>query len=460
MAAAADKPGLLVVDDDELIVELLLDEFRADYDVIGAGSRPEVAPALRQLGRPPAVALVDLGLPPKPSSPREGLALVKELLAAAPECAVIVISGQSEDDNARLARTYGALDFIAKPCDAAQIKAAIRRVEAAAAAGRGLEGLQGDSAAMARLQRQIGQFGPAPHPVLLEGESGTGKELVARALHRASGLDGAFVAINCAAIPEQLFEAALFGAKRGSYTGAVSDADGHIATAAGGTLFLDEIGDMAPGTQPKLLRALESGEYYRVGDSRPRTADVRVVAATNQPLRDRIAAGSFREDLYHRLSVLAIRTPPLRELGDDRLLLLDGFAAAAARNAAAAPFRLAPEARGLWRRYDFPGNVRELRNVVLRLQVLFPGQEVGPDELAAEFLYRPAAAGGGAAADSLDALLRRDARRHAAAALERAGGSAVKAARRLGISARRLNELLDDDGQKGGGKKGRRTPEA
>lgn len=439
--AATAKPTLLIVDDDDLILELLLDEFKDGYDVIGVGSRTEVAPALRQLRQPPEVALVDLGLPPKPSSPREGLVLIKELLAAAPDCAVIVISGQSEDDNARLARTYGALDFIAKPCDAEQIKAAIHKVQAAAAAGRGVEGLQGESAAMARLQLQISQFGPAPHPVLLEGESGTGKELVARALHRNAGRDGGFIAINCAAIPEQLFEAALFGAKRGAYTGAVSDSEGHIAAAAGGTLFLDEIGDMAPATQPKLLRVLEDGEYYRVGDAKPRRGEVRVIAATNRPLRDRIDSGAFREDLYHRLSVLTIRTPALRELGDDRLLLLDSMAAAAARNAGAQPFALTAAARELWRRYDFPGNVRELRNIVLRLQVLFPGAEVGPDALAAEFLYQPAEAEDKGA--KLTELLRRDARRHAAAAMADCG-SEIQAAKRLGISARKLGELLDD----------------
>ena len=441
MSAPAARPGLLVVDDDELILELLVEELGVDHDVIGVRSRPEVAQALRQLGAPPAHALVDLGLPPHPDSPREGLALIRELRALAPECAVIVISGQSKEEHAKIARALGAIDYVAKPCDAQQIREALGRASAAQQAAAKLGGLLGASEQLGRLREQIAHFAQAPHPVLIEGESGTGKELVARALHRGSGVKGEFVALNCAAMPAQLFEAALFGARRGSYTGAVADTAGHLATAENGSLFLDEISDLPLELQPKLLRVMECGEYFRVGDTKLSIASTRLIAATNSALRDGIAAGRFREDLYHRLSVLMIQTPPLRELGDDRLVLLEKFSAAAAASANAAAFALDDAARELWCAYEFPGNVRELRNIVLRLQVLYPGQTVERAQLQKELLH-DATATAAPAAGTLDALLQRDASAHARKALAECGSEAG-AARRLGISLQRLDQLLE-----------------
>ncbi len=438
-AQAAEKPGLLVVDDDDLILELLVEELRDDYDVIGARSRAEARQALQQFGRPPSCALVDLGLPPHTDSPREGLALVRDLVAADSDCAVIVISGQDEEKHGKVARTLGATDYVSKPCDAEQIRAALGRASATRAARSDTHGLVGESAAIARLQRQVRQFATAPYPVLVEGESGTGKELVARALHRESGRSGRFTALNCAAVPEQLFEATLFGARRGSYTGATADSSGLVGASDQGTLFLDEIGDMGAELQPKLLRVLESGEYYRVGDSSPSVADVRVVAATNRPLLGKPGANGFREDLYHRLSVLAIRTPSLSELGDDRMLLLEHFRAAAAERTSSEPFALDGDAEELLRTYPFPGNVRELRNVVARLQVKHPGESVSRESLADELLVVP---DDGAKGGTLAELLESDARRHARDAFAEYGDHSA-AAGRLGISEKRLRELLE-----------------
>lgn len=428
------KPGLLVVDDDELILELLIEELRDDYDVIGARTRAEVKQALRQLGRPPSCALVDLGLPPHTNSPREGLALVRELVAAEPECAVIVVSGQDEEEHGKVARTLGAAEYVSKPCDATQIRSALDRAGATRVASAAAHGLMGESAAIARLQRQVRQFADAPYPVLIEGESGTGKELVARALHRESGRTGKFVALNCAAVPEQLFEATLFGSRRGSYTGATADSVGLVGASDGGTLFLDEIGDMHVDLQPKLLRTLETGEYYRVGDSKPSVADIRVTAATNRPLLGAAGHGRFREDLYHRLSVLTIRTPSLRETGDDRILLLGHFRDASAEKSGTKPFELDKDATGLWLDYPFPGNVRELRNVVARLQVKHPGTVVSKGDLGDELLLKPSSG-------TLEDLLASDARKHAKNALAQHGDHAV-AASKLGIEEDRLLDLL------------------
>ena len=441
-ASAAAKPGLLVVDDDELILELLVDELGVDHDVIGVRSRPEVPQALRQLGAPPKLALVDLGLPPHPDSPREGLALIRELRGLAPDCAVIVISGQSKEEHAKVARALGAIDYVSKPCDADQIREALQRASSAQQAAASLDGLLGNSEQLARLRIQIEQFAPAPHPVLVEGESGTGKELVARAIHRMSKVSGVFVALNCAAMPAQLFEAALFGALRGSYTGAVANTAGHLATAENGSLFLDEISDLPLELQPKLLRVMECGEYYKVGDTKLSIANTRIITATNRELRDAIAAGAFREDLYHRLSVLQIQTPPLRDLGKDRVVLLDKFRNAAADSSETAAFTLDEGALKLWQSYEFPGNVRELRNIVLRLQVLYPATTVSEDKLQKELLHDSGSLPANAEA-SLAALLKIDAKSHAQAAV-RDCGSEAKAARQLGISLQKLSQLLGE----------------
>jgi DNA-binding NtrC family response regulator len=291
---------------------------------------------------------------------------------------IFVLSGQNEAANARHARALGALDFIAKPADPTSIaRALVRGLQAPAAEDAEFVGA---SPAITKLKNQIAQFAAAPYPVLIEGESGSGKELVATRLHRLSPRAGRpYFSLNCAAISPQLVEPTLFGHVKGAFTGAATNKAGFFEDAADGTLFLDEIGELPLDMQAKLLRVLENGEYQRVGDTQRRTARCRVIAATNRDLRRAVREGSFRADLYHRLSVFTLSVPPLRELDQDKLLLLEHF-----RRQSDRPFELDEAATERWLRYDFPGNVRELRNIVIRLSAKYPGQRLSAAELEPE----------------------------------------------------------------------------
>jgi len=373
-----EKPALLIVDDDPLITETLAFALGTDYAVHTCDSRPHAIELLRQLDAPPPLALVDLGLPPAPHTPDEGFRLIADLLAHSPRMKIFVLSGQNEAANARHARALGAWDFIAKPADPASIARALARGLAAPAADDAE--FIGASPAIGKLKSQIAQFAAAPYPVLIEGESGSGKELVATRLHRLSPRAGRpYFSLNCAAISPQLVEPTLFGHVKGAFTGAATNKAGFFEEAADGTLFLDEIGELPLDMQAKLLRVLENGEYQRVGETQRRTARCRVIAATNRDLRREVREGSFRADLYHRLSVFTLNVPPLRELDQDKLLLLDHF-----RRRSERPFELDEAATQRWLRYDFPGNVRELRNIVIRLSAKYPGQRLSAAELEPE----------------------------------------------------------------------------
>ena len=241
----------------------------------------------------------------------------------------------------------------------------------------GAPNLIGQSAAMQRLRALIARYARAPYPVFIAGESGVGKELVAQCLHRAGPAPAApFRALNCAALSPELLEAQLFGATRGAFTGADRDRPGLLAEIGAGTLLLDEVGEMPPPLQAKLLRLLESGEYYRLGESRPRLATARVLAATHRDLGNAVTRGAFRADLYHRLCVLVLAVPPLRARNDDWQLLMAHFCAENRQNFA--PFVLTPESRALIAAHPFPGNVRELRNLVVRLGFRHAGRTVPP----------------------------------------------------------------------------------
>jgi DNA-binding NtrC family response regulator len=382
------KPELLIVDDDPLISDTLNFVLGADFAVQLAESRFQVQALLRRCERIPQLALVDLGLPPNPHRPDEGFHLVRELIAHSPGMKVVVLSGQDEQAHARHARTLGAIDFVAKPCDPQALKAilknALETCQAELEQTREAR-LLGASARMEQLRREIGRFAHAPFPVLIEGESGSGKELVARALHEQSGRrHKPFLALNCAAISPTLVEPTLFGYAKGAFTGATASRAGYFEDAQDSTLFLDEIGELPLELQAKLLRVLESGEFQRVGETQSRVSNARVVAATNRDMRREIRSGSFRADLYHRLSVFALSVPPLRELEDDRMLLLEHFREFYARQARVAPFQLDPSATALWLEYSFPGNVRELRNIVIRLTTKWAGERVTAERLAAE----------------------------------------------------------------------------
>jgi len=393
MAPEPTKPLLLLVDDDVLITETLSFILNQDFEVFVVKSRPQAIELVRQLAVPPQLALVDLGLPPLPHRPEEGFQLITELLAHSPEMKILVLSGQNEESHARHARSLGAVDFIAKPCDPQDLKAHLfnalkthkAEVDAKTRGGPGDLGMVGNSAPIEKMRNQIISYATAPYPVLIEGESGSGKELVAAQLHRLSKKSSApFLALNCAAISPTLVEPTLFGYSKGAFTGAVSAKAGYFEDAGEGALFLDEIGELPLDLQAKLLRVLENGEYQRVGETQTRKSNARVIAATNRDLRQETHAKRFRSDLYHRLSVFTINVPSLRELGDDRLLLLEFFRDFYSTRGSSEPFDLSVDAVVRWQSYHFPGNVRELRNIVIRLSTKYAGQTVGLEQLEGE----------------------------------------------------------------------------
>lgn len=387
-----EKPLLLIVDDDPLISDTLSLSLSPSFEVVTSHSRQHCAGLLRQLRHAPELALVDLGLPPFPHRPDEGFALISELIKISPEIRIVVLSGQSDESNARHARTLGATDFVAKPCSPGELKSVLLR----ALSFRALDAKQrqdtetspliGNSPPMQKLRAQLQQYADSPFPVLIEGESGSGKEIIANvSLHQETRRRSKpFFALNCAAISPSLVEPTLFGYAKGAFTGAASAKSGYFEDAADGTLFLDEIGELPLELQAKLLRVLENGEYQRVGETQKRISQARILAATNRDLRKEVRSGNFRADLYHRLSVFSISVPPLREMENDKLLLLEHFRQLYAEQTRQAPFSLSDEAQDLWLRYTFPGNVRELRNISIRLTAKYPGQVVSGTMLEPE----------------------------------------------------------------------------
>jgi len=396
----ADKPSLLIVDDDPLITDTLTYALGKDFDIRVSDSRSRAVRLLRQLDEPPQLALIDLGLPPVPHRPDEGFHLIADLLAHSPAMKILVLSGQNDAANARHALTLGATEFVAKPCDPESLKKVLihalrfRAAEMSGGAQEEGELLIGKSAALDKLKNQISQYADSPFPALIEGDSGSGKEVVAACLHRQSSRkDKPWFALNCAAIAPTLVEPTLFGYSKGAFTGAISNKSGYFEDAQEGTLFLDEIGELPLELQAKLLRVLENGEFQRVGETQQRFSRARVIAATNRDLRQEIKSGRFRADLYHRLSVFSISVPPLREMQEDKLLLLEHFSRFYAEQAGIAPFALDHGAAKLWRDYPFPGNVRELKNIVIRLTTKYPGQKLSTLELDPELeLEAPAEA--------------------------------------------------------------------
>lgn len=385
------KPGLLLVDDDPLIVESLALALAGNYTVHTASGRSQSKKLLQSLEAQPVLALVDLGLPPTPHEPDEGFALINELLAFNRQIRILVLSGQSERDNIQHALTLGAVDFIPKPCDISLLKARMQHQimlleaeqEAESQASPDDSALLGESSPMRTLRDLITQFAASPFPVLIEGESGSGKELVARQLHaESSGAGEPFLTINCAAFTPELLEAQLFGHTKGAFTGAASARTGFFEAAGEGSLLLDEIGELPFDLQSKLLRVLENGEYYRLGETQPSKSRARIIAATNRDLRASVRAGEFRQDLFHRLSVLTISVPPLRQRGRDCLELLNHFCRIYALDAR--PFRLSTEAEAELLNYTFPGNVRELRNIIIRLLTKYPGATISTAQVRAE----------------------------------------------------------------------------
>lgn len=389
---ADSLPVLIIIDDDPLITDTLHYVLSKHFEVCVADSREQAKSLLRQLDAPPALALVDLGLPPMQHKPDEGFKVIGELLAHSPSIKIHVLSGQSDDVNVKHALALGALDFIPKPCDADRLKELllnslkVQSVELTEKPEDENGGILGESLPMKTLVTQIRQFADSPFPVLVEGESGSGKERVASNFHRFSKrAKHPYLSVNCAAISPMLAESIMFGHAKGAFTGANSANSGYFENVGEGTLFLDEIGELPLEMQAKLLRVLENGEYTRVGETQVRKSKARIVAATNRDLRAEVREGRFRSDLYHRLSVFAVKVPPLRDLGEDSLILLEHFNNFYARETGQKTFKLDEKAKKRWLAYHFPGNVRELRNIIIRLIAKYAGQTVNDLQLDAEF---------------------------------------------------------------------------
>ena len=455
-------PALLLIDDDPLIVESLSLVLQADYLVYTAQSRTQTRQLIQKLENVPSLALVDLGLPPLPHNPDEGFALINELLACNPNMKILVLSGQSGKENIQHALTLGAVDFVPKPCDISLLKARLQHQVMIVSAelsqaekGDTDDSLLGESTAIQTLHDLIRQFADTPFPVVIEGESGSGKELVAEYLHEYSKRGKhPFLTINCAAFTAELLDAQLFGHARGAFTGATSERTGFFEEAGQGSLFLDEIGEMPLELQSKLLRVLENGEFYRLGETQARTSSARIIAATNRDLKEEVRTARFRQDLYHRLSVLTITVPPLRERGRDCMMLLEHFRKMYLMSAA--PFVLDRDAEQCLLNYPFPGNVRELRNIVIRLGAKYPGKSVSVEQLKGE-LESSVSLPPGESADEqleraeqelmghgfrLDDQLREWERQYVKAALKISGGNLSKAARLLGINRTTLYSRL------------------
>ncbi len=436
-------PLVLVVDDEPNIRRMLGRLLESEgYRVREAA---DGAAALQQIDEAePDVVLLDLMLPGL-----DGLAVLQYVADRWPALPVVMMSGRATLGDAVRATKLGAFHFIEKPLTpeavlltihgAIELKRA-RELSRTLVADLGPgDRLVGSSAVMTRLRETLGRLAQTDARVLLTGESGTGKELAAAALHGLSRrARGPFVRVNSAAIPRELVESEMFGHEKGAFTGASQQRRGRFELADGGTLFLDEVGDLGPEAQAKLLRTLESGEVERVGGTAPITVDVRVVAATNRDLRQEIAAGRFRADLFFRLNVVPVHLPPLRERKEDiPELAAHLLARLQARSGMSTP-RLLPEALDALLAYDWPGNVRELANILERLAILSAGREVGAREVTALLGEAPPAAvawmppggpleGDAGLTDRLDAFERDLIER----ALDEADGSVAEAARRL-----------------------------
>jgi two-component system NtrC family response regulator len=441
-----ELPRLLIVEDDPGLQKQLKWSLEG-YDLRFASTREEAVAAVRRF-EPPLV-LQDLGLPPDAEGISEGLAALGEILTLAPATKVIVVTGNADRAGALEAVRRGAYDFYQKPVDLEVLKLILGRALnmavleaenrrlALAVSSSPIEGIIAVDEVMLRLCRTIEKVAPTDASVLILGESGTGKELIARALHRLSERrDRRFVAINCAAIPENLLESELFGHEKGAFTGAHKQTIGKVEHADGGTLFLDEIGDMPPSLQAKLLRFLQERVIERIGGRQEIPINVRVVCATNQDLKALIAEGRFREDLFYRIGEVPLRLPPLRDRRGDLMVLARAFLQRFARELVTTVRGFSPDALAAIDAYGWPGNVRELENKVKGAVILAEGPLVTAEDLnlpvsdaaALPFSLREA---------------RANAERSAiVGALAAANGNMSRAAELLGVSRPTLYDLI------------------
>lgn len=446
MTDKASLPVLLVVEDDEGLQRQLKWAYEG-YQVVCAGNRDAAIEALRV--HEPAVVTLDLGLPPDPDGTTEGFGTLEDILKLKPDTKVIVATGHGAHESALKAIGMGAYDFYRKPVDIDELGMIVARafhLHAIEAENRRLDSNPGGtvlgsivSAApeMLTVARTIERVATADVSVMLLGASGTGKELLAQAVHEKSKRKGAFVAINCAAIPENLLEAELFGYERGAFTGAVKSNTGKIELAQGGTLFLDEVGDIPLPLQVKLLRFLQERVIERIGGRQPIAVDTRIVCATHQDLEAMISDGRFREDLYYRLAEIVVKIPSLAERSGDAVLLARHFANRFARELNPKVHGLGPDALAAVDGYAWPGNVRELENRIKRAVIMADGRSIGVMDLDLP----------GTAPDESEMINLRSVReiadrRAIRQAMSRTDNNISGAAKLLGISRPTLYDLL------------------
>ncbi len=444
---------VLIVDDEPSIRKVLSAHLRRFGHEVGTAD--DGAAAITRLEAEDfSLVVTDLKMPQV-----DGMALLRWVLTHQPSLPVILITAHGTVETAVEALKEGAFDYVTKPFDADELhgaitKALVTRARRSARAGHGggRTVIIGETPQIREVFRLIEKVAPSPTTVLVTGESGTGKELVARAIHEQSErAEGAFIQVNCGAIPETLFEAELFGYEKGAFTGAVTSKPGRFELADGGTLFLDEVGELPRDMQVKLLRALQERQIDRVGGLHPVPIDVRIVAATNADLEEAVRQGTFRQDLYYRLSVFPIRLPPLRERVEDVPMLVEHFLERFNTRLSKHVHHITPDALGALMASPWPGNIRELENLMERAVLLAEGDAIGIDDL-------PGLRGGGALpsqADELDDLGLKEYVRVHTARLERAriqrvleaeDGNVTRAARRLGISRKSLQTKMKEYG--------------
>jgi two-component system, NtrC family, response regulator len=444
---------LLIVEDDPALqkqIKWSLDQFES----VTADDRESALVQLRR--HAPAVVTMDLGLPPNADDSTEGFLLLEQIVSLAPGTKVVVLTGQNGQANALRAVELGAYDFLAKPFEPEVlgliVQRALRLHELQAENERlvamrqpdSLSGLLTRDPEMLRVCRTMEKVATTNATVMLLGESGTGKEVLARGLHESSRRKGRFVAINCAAIPENLLESELFGYEKGAFTGAVKTTPGKIESAHGGTLMLDEIGDLPMALQAKLLRFLQERVIDRVGGRQEIAVDVRVVCATHQDVKQLISEGRFREDLFYRLAEIVINIPPLRDRVGDAAFLAHAFTRRFAQEQGRRSLSLSSDAVNAISAHRWPGNIRELENCIKRAVIMTDGNQVTAEDLA---LPLPA---NGATDEVIDLRTVRDEaeKRAVITALSRANNNVLRAAELLGVSRPTLYDLMHRFGMK------------
>jgi two-component system NtrC family response regulator len=441
-----NKLKLLIIEDDPGLQKQLRWSFDA-YDVVVAGDRES---ALAQIRRhEPAVVTMDLGLPPDPDGATEGLATLQQILALAPDTRVIVLTGNQDHAHAVKAIALGAYDFHHKPCDSEVLGLVIQRAfflhtlqqenrrMLQSQADSPMAGIISRDAGMLKVCRNMEKVAPTSASVMVLGESGTGKEVLARALHQLSPrASNRFMAINCAAIPENLLESELFGYEKGAFTGAAKQTKGKVELAHGGTFFLDEVGDLPMSLQAKLLRFLQERVIERIGGHEEIPVDVRIVCATHQNLKELTTAGRFREDLYYRLSEIVVTIPPLRSRIGDAALLAHHFKNKFSAQESRASLHFSQEALTVIEGYPWPGNVREMENCIKRAVIMADGPYISVDDLGLSPASVPD--------EPINLRQVRDEAEYKAIvkALARCDGNIVKASELLGISRPTMYDLL------------------